>query len=225
MKGLLYKDFLLSKAMLIVLGVITAIIFIEYIIGAANAVILMFMAFFLTGIMNCEIFRKDENAAWCCFAASSPVSFRGQVGSKYIFLLLENIVILSGFFITDAIAVLAAGDTSYSAIIPVFMIFCWRILMNAVEIPFLIRFGSDKGLNIKVGVIGTVLAIAGIYMLYGDISFLDSPDPIGELIKLFSTEKLIWVYALFPFVSCGAYYLSYRISLALYRKGCESYEQ
>ncbi|MBR5087796.1 MAG: hypothetical protein IK093_00045, partial [Ruminiclostridium sp.] len=61
-----------------------------------------------------------------------------------------------------------------------FMIFCWRIWVSSFEIPFMIRFGSQRGLNIKGAVFGIIMMLGFIWFLFGDISFLmDNDDPIS----------------------------------------------
>lgn len=75
-----------------------------------------------------------------------------------------------------------------------------------------------------MGILGSVFII---YWLFGDISMMESPEALfGWLNKLFSDSDAYLIissvsYAVMPLI----YYLSYRISCKLYKKGAESFER
>ena len=180
-----------------------------------------FLMFFIAGTMNAELFRNDEKPLWQCFVGSTPQGFRGQIQSKYYMILIVNLVVFFTSFVTDCIVILLLNDVESSAISLVYLIFCVILIGNAIELPFLVRFGSANGLNIKLCMIVVVPVLVGLYMLFGDISMFLEDDFVTVIEKIFSTTTALWIQALIPFVTIGLYYGSYRLSLKLYRKGAE----
>ncbi|MBP5605187.1 MAG: hypothetical protein J6X60_06560, partial [Ruminiclostridium sp.] len=81
-------------------------------------------------------------------------------------------------FLTDVFTVVVTGGMISLTVVLV-MIFCWRMLVSAVEIPFMIRFGSEHGMQIKGAVMASILMLGIIYFLFGDISWmLVDEDPM-----------------------------------------------
>ena len=107
----------------------------------------------------------------------------------------------------------------------IFNIFVITVLYNAVTMPFLIRYGGDKGLATAGIALGAVVFTVIVYFLFGDISFLYVDDPMGAIMELLTSEGMLFITAILPYISLLLYYLSYRISLKLYRKGAEDYGQ
>ena len=64
-----------------------------------------------------------------------------------------------------------------------------------------------------------------VYALFGNISFFFQEDILKSLMDYLQSEKVIFIISFIPYISVLMYYLSYRISLALYRKGVDTYEQ
>ena len=73
-----------------------------------------------------------------------------------------------------------------------------------------------------MGVLGLVVVI---YALFGDITFLFGDDPVAAITEFLTSGNALLVLSLIPAASVLLYYISYLISLKLYRKGAENYEQ
>lgn len=234
MRGLLYKEFVVMKSwirLLLFVQIVVSVtcLFTANLYGIGNETFMLhgmcyFLMFFMTGTMNAEVFRNDENPLWQCFVGSTPQSFKGQVQSKYYIILIVNLVVLFAEFVTDCAVVLLLNDVGASAISIIYVIFCLIIIGNAIELPFLVRFGSANGLNIKLCMMVLVPTMIGIYALFGDISMFMEEDYLTVFEKIFSTATAAWIQALLPFVAILFYYGSYRLSLKLYRKGAEMNE-
>ena len=183
-----------------------------------------FMFFFILLTYQDSLFGYDEKHSWTYFTISAPTGFAGQIRSKYYFIFAEFVAAFFFAFLTDTIVCGIVDDTAYSSSMAYMLIFCIMLIWSAIEIPFIVRFGSANGLQIKGAVIGIIVLIAVIYFLFGDISIFDEPDIIAALKEKLTTTASLGIIA----VICGAaipiYYLSYRISVKLYRKGAESYE-
>lgn len=228
MKGLLYKEFFLLRSGLIFMVVFQAIlsgICISLpLIGLDTkridilTAISYYLSFLILALVNQELFAHDENRPWGNFVSSTPQTAAGQVSGKYYMILIENLVLLFCCYLTDVIVVCVADDVTISAIIVGMLIFCLRILIYAIEIPFVIRLGSGVGIAVKGVLLALLALILLCYGLFGDISFLFGDDPVAALHEFVTTGNVMWIAALIPYAAAGAYYLSYRISVKLYKE-------
>lgn len=228
MKGLLYKDLFLLRNGLIFVAVFQTIlsgVCISFpVIGLDTKMIILltsvcyYLSFLLLGLINQELFAHDERCLWSAFVSSTPQAAKGQVACKYYMILIENLVLLFFCYLTDVIVLYVADDVAVSAIAVGMFIFCIRILIHAVEIPFIIRFGSSVGVAVKSVLLALLVLILLCYGLFGDISFLFGDDPIAAVYEFVTTGKVIWIAALIPYAAAGAYYLSYCISVKLYKE-------
>lgn len=182
-----------------------------------------FLVYFVASISLTSLFTGDERSSWVSFAASTPSAAKGQVLGKYYTILLVNVWITFICFISDMIVSLIVPELN--SLMAVFFIFICMMIYYSVSMPFSIRFGGDKGLAVA-GVVAGLWVFGGIvYLLFGDISFFDTDDPLGAIRKWLSGEWTVVVLAVLPYIAAALYYLSYRVSLKLYPKGAESYGQ
>jgi len=242
MSGLLYKNFYVNRASfifsLITQAVCSLVIILMLIFtsgrelneDAVRETIFVFALVYYLGSMlpamaSGEVFRTDEGKPACAFVMSSPAGAKGHVESKYYYILIVNLTILFMGFLTDVFSTAMTGGMISLTLVLV-LIFCWRLLVSAVEIPFMIRFGSDHGMQIKGAVVASVLMLGVIYFLFGDISWmLDAEDPIKGIMDMLQNGNTVFFIGLFPFISVAAYYLSCKLSVRIFRKGAENYEQ
>ena len=238
MTGLLYKNFrvnfysfiaMIASALLCCAFAMVFSIIGERAFGLDIATLFIILtyycAFIIPGITSTFLFEADEGRAASSFAMSIPQGAKGHIESKYWYILIQNLTVLFIAFIADAITY-GILEGRFTATIILVLIFCWRLLLSAVETPFVIRFGSQKGLEIKSLIITFVVFLGLIYFLFGDISWLiNSKDPVRALFDLVQSGKITFALSLFPFISIAAYWLSCRISVKVFRKGAENYEQ
>lgn len=235
MRGLLYKEMLSYKIEAIIILWVELMLTVVYIsmpvIGIEGEELVMlatlchWISFAIVGLLNCEVFRHDERKAWTSFAMSLPQATKGVVQSKYYMVLIVNTIMLFLVFLMDCILVGFSGDIAVSTLLVAMMIYCWRMFLSAVEIPFILRFGYMSGMWVKGVVLGIVLGSVVVYGLFGDISFFLEGNVLEKIKTLFVEGNAIWILAWIPYLTVGIYYLSYRISLKLYQKGAENYEQ
>lgn len=182
-----------------------------------------YLIYFIASISMTTLFTGDERSSWVGFAASTPSSARGQVLGKYYTILLVNIWITFICFISDMIVSLIVPELN--SLMSILFIFIIMIIYYSVSIPFSMRFGGDKGLAVAGVVAGILIFLGVVYLLFGDLSFFDSDDPIGAVMKMLSGEWFTAFSAVIPYIAALLYYLSYRVSLILYPKGAENYGQ
>ena len=239
MVGLLYKNFRINFSSFLLVLIITLICSTIAIICCAlngtdflteNDGVLLFFALYYSAFMMPSLtsnllFEADENKTASAFAMSLPQCGKGHIESKYWYILIQYLLVLFITFLTDTVTFGILGG-AFAASILLVLIFCWRLLFSAIEIPFVIRFGSQKGIAIKGLVFGSVALLVMIYIMFGDISWLiNSDDPLKAFMDWLKSGKILFLISLFPFISCAAYWLSCKISIKVFRKGAENYEQ
>ena len=192
--------------------------------------VLMFFAYYFQG----TLLKSDQQPLPTYFAISSPAGVKGYVKSKYILCFLLGFVMMNICIVTDLIA--NAIINTRTGFIPTSFItvstsaFLMTLLLNAAEIPFILRFGYKKGINLKAGIFVTLIVVIGIYFLFGDISMFGSMEDFMQfLIAVLKGERggttLIAISAIAPIVVGILYFLSYKLSCKLYLKGVEFLEQ
>lgn len=236
MRGLLYKEFYQFKIDLFVMGILV-LLFLTLGIGATadpetepqSTCMLLSMIYlfvmFLGSVISSEFFTKDEKRPWCNFAFALPQTGKGQVAAKYYAVLIWHLAMLFLCFIADTISVAVYGSAAISAVMVAVVVFAFRMLVMAFEIPCMVRYGAQTGINVEGSVVCILLMLAGIYALFGDISFFLQENVRDAIWDFLMSGNVIWILALLPYVAGVAYYISYRVSLKIYRKGAESYGQ
>lgn len=241
MAGLLYRELVLNKKNLLSIALgeigISILMFFPLIfedgyaetsfVSALLSVFVFIMAFLVLGLMTASIFETDESKKWAYFITSTPLTDVSQIREKYLFtLLLYTALFVWCYFLS----VLSAALGGSANVMTAFMMMCIMLVTNAIEFPFIVRFGSKAGSHIKTALMLLVMVIAFEYIFFGDLSIFGSPEKILELFEKLSDTSLMTdislvVLAVFPYFAAGLYYLSYKISCKLYLKGAEEYER
>ena len=182
-----------------------------------------YFVYFTSGISLTTLFTCDERATWVSFSYSTPGSAKCQVLSKYYTMLLINVWITFICFISDSILGVICPEGSVLTVI--FDIFVITLIYNAITMPFYIRCGGDKGIATAGIALGGVVFAVIVYILFGDISFFYVDDPVAAILEFLSSQWMLFITSVLPYIAVALYYLSYRISLKLYRKGAEDYGQ
>ncbi len=260
MYGFLYRDLRIARPMIIASAIMLFYTILAPIIGAQNVtsgveditnyniicLVCYGMNLFFAFMVQNEMHKGDEKRLPVCFAIASPAGVKGYVKSKYLSNLLLPFGIMCISLFTDMIAgaivdlqIEKIEQTSFinmeeaeptSFISMIMLLFQVIILLNAIELPFMIRFGVKKGANLKAAFFISILAAAGIYFLFGDISMFGSMDDFMQFLLDVSNGKrggttMLAISALMPLVTLALYYLSYLLSCKLYLKGVEQLEQ
>lgn len=194
-----------------------------------QALISYFLIFTFTNITLMQIHTNEEKKLWSSFVISSPCGGDGHIKSRYLSILILNFIAFCWCWITE-LFVLIIGDVKESPLFSMYSTFFFiNLFVCSIEIPFIVRFGCKRGNNIRAGLLLGLMAIIGIYFLFGDISMFGSMNEfINNLMDILSGKKpnsfLIASMAIFPYISLIFFYISYRISCRLYLKGVENYE-
>ncbi|MCM1495071.1 MAG: ABC-2 transporter permease [Bacteroides sp.] len=251
MFGLIYKELVLQKRNLLLLGgafaLLLAILFFPAVSGYLNTLsetmglpadtllmlwqlVIFIILFLITGVYQSTIFEVDENKKWAGFITASPLRGNGQIAAKYWFTLLLS---LAAFEICQFFYMISGAVYGISvASVPFLPIFYLQLLLRAFEYPFLVRFGSKNGGNYKGILFLIVVMLVIIYLLFGDLSAFGSLNDMTDWLfqclmmeNAISSDGLMIAQAALPYASALLYYLSYRVSCKFYQMGVETYDK
>lgn len=239
MYGLLYKELVLNKKNLICIALgeltVSSLVLLPLIFNDSNeeaqviigllSIFVFFMLFPILGMMTAGLFETDEIKKWAYFVSSSPITEVGHIQAKYLFTLLLYITLLVWCnFLAEVSAVFGGSANMMIA----FEMLWVMLLTNAIEFPFIVRFGSKFGSYIKTAITAALSLAAFEFFLFGNISAFSDPEKFFALFEKLSDASAMSDISLvllgaFPFVSAGLYFISYKISCKLYLKGAEEY--
>lgn len=198
-------------------------------------------AFYLVSAVICLAFSHsntiacDESKKWACFIVSSPKGAKGQVLSRYtVIFLLSAITAASAvlmdllIFIITKVVIDVKPDMNIKIVA---VLFFAMIFLDALELPFLFRFGSKRGAFVKMMMGLVIIIVVMIYLLFGPLpedmdGFMDAVMQFIDDFRHGITPKAVKIFCwVFPFVSLGAFVISYFISCKFYLKGIENYDK
>lgn len=205
MRGLLYKDLLtLWKAKLLPIYLI--IIVCMPLSAEQNVLMLMFPCFF-AATLPMTLLSYDEKAHWDHYALGLPLTRAQSVHAKYI--LAMSLVGAFSFLATTAKTVLMVANRQGDVLISLgifTMMVSVGLFINAMIMPFVFKFGTEKGAIIYYATLG--IFGAGVGMFYG-FNGLDYSDSF-RISPMLTLVLLLGAVAVFA--------LSWRLSVRLYEK-------
>ena len=211
MTGLLYKDFLALKGHLSTYVVFFVIYGGLCIAGVFSPSVLAGMVVLISIITPMTTVTSDDISRWNRFAVATPACRRGVVAGKYLFTLL--MVLLSTAVVSLLMVALSPTGRLDAPLGEVLLavLACGGIalLMNAVVLPLLLKFGAEKARMVSMALF---LAVFGGFALVG--------LAVGNGFTLPAPPA--WLMAALPgllaLLAVGGFVLSYFIAQAVYAK-------
>ena len=205
MTGLVKKDLYLSMSML------RSYVLVAAVFAALTAFGIYDVSFFVTYVsimcimIPVNLFAYDEQARWDKYAASLPAGRAGVVGARYLFTLLICLSSLVFSLLLELALSLYSGiqgqarvDLLLSGLFPV----TYGCFMNAVLLPLLFKFGSQKGRIYLIMALGL-----GVGLIFGGLTVLKEMGiSLSELSLPLFVLPVVVLLALIP-----SYFLSRRI--------------
>ena len=195
MTGLIKKDFYLSVSM-----------FRSYVLVAAVFAILTLagiyeISFFITYVsvmcimIPVNLFAYDEQARWDKYAAALPAGRVGVVKARYLFTVLVCAGSLVFSLLLQSLVALfsgAQGQERVDLLLSGFFPAAYGCFMNAILLPLLFKFGSQKGriylilaLGVGVGVIfGGLTGLKEMGLSLSQVSLPLTVLPVAGLLAL-----------------------------------------
>ena len=205
MMGLIKKDVYLSLSMLKSYVVVAAVFALLTMTGIYD------ISFFVTYLsvmcimIPVNLFAYDEQARWDKYAAALPAGRAGMVKARYLFTILICFGTLVFALLLQLIVALFTGvqgqertDLLLSGLLPT----AYGIFMNAVLLPLLFKFGSQKGRIYLILALGV-----GVGVIFGGLTGLKKMGiPLSTLTVPFFALPVAGLLVLMP-----SYLLSKRI--------------
>ena len=184
------------------------------------------------------IIKADTKKQWGFYGMALPGSAKLIVGAKYMTVFIMYLISYIICVLNDLMIGLFFGKAvDMSLLVLMFMLL--QMFLNAVEMPLAFRFGTDKAAGIRIIITIVIVLIISIYLLFGNIEWLMAEDGLVKtIIRLFSDNKdsraisgelqrfinrltlINYIeMAVFTHLMVLAYYISYRISCKVFRKG------
>ena len=197
MFGLIYKELITHKKQL--LAILPVLIFfigfsvippittpdlteieLEFVLILCSIMVMITLTLFEQGV-----FEADEIKRWQSYIASAPDGIRKQIGSKYIFNALLSCVTVSILTVAFSIASCINETEVNISDMLLYQLLWLQFLINAVEIPFLVRFGSKHGNEFlrsqdapcRINPAGKRLFIADLARNRADDRLIEDADP------------------------------------------------
>ena len=201
MTGLIKKDFYLSVSMFKSYVLVAAVFALLTLAGVYE------ISFFITYMsvmcimIPVNLFAYDEQARWDKYAAALPSGRAGVVKARYLFTVLICLGSLLFALLLQLIVALVSGaqgqervDLLLSGLFPT----AYGCIMNAILLPLLFKFGSQKGriylilaLGVGVGVIfGGLTGLKEMGLSLSEVSLPLTILPIVGLLALIPSYLL-----------------------------------
>ncbi len=181
MKGLIFKDLLCmrksARSYLFVAGIYMLIT----VVGAWNLNLFAVFLVVLISMMPFSCFSYDNAAKWEVYGLALPVSRRQTVLARYLLLLIVSMLAAGLTLLLGLILSLCGQSISWEMYLAgAAGALLGGILLNAVLLPLLYRFGAERARVLFYGVLGAfvLIIIAAAQFLDGfSETCLISPPP------------------------------------------------
>lgn len=207
MKGLLLKDFYMTvkycRTYLLI-----GIVFIAVSFAGAESQNMFFVFYpcLLCGMIPVNLLAYDERSRWLEYSGTLPYTKAQLVSAKYLVGVIVQGVMLLAVGIAQAVRMNLAGSFrlgEYGMIMA--MIFAMATITSSISLPFMFRWGVEKGRIAYYCMIGFVCAAGYL----GSVFFTESR-------KVTAAGSLVpWAMIL---LGTAIYAASWLVSIALYQK-------
>ena len=208
MMGLVKKDFYLAAGLARSYLIVAAIFLVLSLAGIYEFSFLSSFMSLLCIMLPVNVFSYDEQAKWDKYAAALPGGRRAVVQARYVFTLIVSAgAVVLGGAVGAAACLLdpTAGETLWEMVLSTAAGGSVGILLNAVMLPLMFKFGVQKGRLY----LALVLAI-----LFG--AFLGGVAALASAVQ--EPSVLILPLAAIPAAGLLALVPSYLLSLRVFRK-------
>lgn len=181
--------------------------------------------FLAAGALQMLVLRGDDRKLWGYWITATPDGYKGFLRVKYEMIFAMIVLFLFTLQCVDRGYCAAAADmgmTEIGEISGIAVLLCFvQILLRAIDIPFVYRFGSKKGSFVKL-ICLIVLTIILLALLILNTERFDTI--IDTCKKVVSGQNSSLILSIGLVVCLALYYFSYRTTCRLYLKGVEQYD-
>jgi len=206
MKGFIYKDLCLLgsvwKSYAFILLMFSALT----VTGVYDVSFLFMMVSIILCMYPSTSFSYDELAKWDRFAVSVPNGRVKVVRAKYGFALLLGAFSLVFDLLLALLAAFLDRMELGNGLLTCVGGVAGALLINALMLPLLFRFGAQKGRILLIAVVAALAGVLGALLAIGGMTAFGS-----GLLESF-------VLVVLPVLTLLTLFVSYRVSLGIYQK-------
>lgn len=174
MKGLLLKDYYMAVRYCRAFLLISIVFLVASLFGEGNTFMLIYPIVFC-GMMPVTLIGYEERSRWTLYSETFPYSRAQIVSCKYVFTAIVVVCLLLLTAIAQGIRMTAAGTmeiTGYINMISV--LFMIGFAGPAILLPFIFKYGVEKGRMGYYIIIGAACAI-------GAVLTMESPEAMYSI--------------------------------------------
>lgn len=208
MKGLLLKDFMISKRSLTSFGIILILLFVASLAMRSNLSLLngglfSFISIYFTIFLSFNLFTYDETCHWNIFALSLPVSKRVLVRGRYVFL---SLVLITAVGISFLFYIAFGSVFSLEILLQIAAAITVSLILISFLLPIIYHFGSQTA--------RTLLMV--VFFSFFLLAFVLQNLPITPP-SLDDQTVILLCYAVFG-LSILCFFISYLVSCKIVEK-------
>lgn len=197
MTGLIKKDFYLSVSMFKSYVLVAAVFALLTLAGIYDISFFVTYMSVMCIMIPVNLFAYDEQARWDKYAAALPSGRAGVVKARYLFTILVCLGSLLFALLLQLIVALVSGaqgqervDLLLSGLFPA----AYGCFMNAILLPLLFKFGSQKGRIYLILALGV-----GVGVIFGGLTGLKEMGiSLSELTLPLFVLPVVGLLALIP---------------------------
>ncbi|MBR1866899.1 MAG: ABC-2 transporter permease [Lachnospiraceae bacterium] len=235
MRGLFYKDLICARVLqytLAILGTLLIPVIVLPLIlekDLAGEIVFLYLAAYIptlygnTVMYVRSVMETDRSTRVEAYMRSLPVGHKTYVAAKYILALgifLALMIIFMLTFLLETPFFTGIGLTGIGQLVGYFPAVTGLFLtLEAVELPFYVRFGAVAGERIRITVLVMALFAVLIWLMFGDLTVFKQfrLEALGEWLET-GTGWSNWCRIGIPAASLMLYGLSGMLSVRLYPK-------
>ncbi len=188
MRGLIAKDFLCLRKSALSYGIVLAIYIALTVTGLWDVSFFAAFMAMLVGMLPYSCFSYDHAAKWNLYALALPVSRRQIVLARYGTVLIAAVAAVAVVLVFSGVMALMLDSIEWEVcIVSATAALGFSLLLNAIMLPLLYRFGAERAKLVFFSVLGGLVLIVALIVNYnvmqpgGKAVFLDLTDAIASL--------------------------------------------
>ena len=212
MKGLLLKDFYMAakycRAFLLLV-----IVFLAVSIWGDENVFFVIYPVLIAGMIPVTLYSYDEREKWTLYSGPLPYTRTQFVSSKYLVGLFFETAVFAVSIAIQIFRMTASGGFSWEKLFYTVTIFVVLGLLGpSLLLPFVFKFGAEKGRIAFYVVIGALCAAGTFFSIAADAQLA------GAGLQTSGEVESAWIFAVLCIASVFVYILSWRLSVVFYSK-------
>lgn len=205
MKGLLYKDFLMTWKYCKFYFVMS-VVFLAVFCFSTDSLFLIIYPGLLFGMVPINLLAYDEHSRWKIFSQTLPYSKDKVVSAKYLVGLVPTMIFTVLVSVVYGISRQMENRFSLSEMGSVlFLVFFLPLLFSSFSLPLVFRFGTEKGRMVSLICVAAICCFSVVYATFQKVT-ISIPTITSKILLIIGAIIL------------ALYVLSWKLSIVFYQK-------